>query len=147
MNEPEFDSWFAQHINSAKTAFVSPDIPLLSNISAIDNIALVARFHSDIPDKTIFSNIKTLMDILDIGSAINSKPSSFDEMTRFKVKLLRAIMLTGADIVIDRPFYMIRNMPTVLQVRKILTLLDTHFEQCIIADYEWHRDRYGDLIE
>ena len=147
MNEPDFDSWFAEHINLAKTAFVSPDIPLLSNLTAIDNIALVARFHSDIPDKMIFSNIKTLMELLDINSSINSKPSSFDEMTRFKVKLLRAIMMTGADIVIDRPFYMLRNMPTVHSIRKILTLLDTHFEQCIIADYEWHRDRYGDLIE
>jgi len=126
---------------------VSPDIPLLSNLTSLDNIALIARFHTNRPDSEIIDEINSLMETLGIADSIKSKPFVLDELTRFKVKLLRAVMFPDSVIIIDRPFYMIRNAPTIDNIRKILTLLDTRFEQCIIADYEWHRERYGDLIE
>ena len=55
-------------------------------------------------------------------------------------------MMPGSIILIDRPFFMIKNMADIRPVREMLALLDTHFSKCIITDYEWHSGRYGDLI-
>lgn len=126
---------------------MSPDLPLLSNLTSFDNISIVTRFHTDRKDSEIIEEITSLLEIIGIADSIKCKPFALDELTRFKVKLLRAVMFPDSAIIIDRPFYMIKNLTDISPVKKMLTLLDSHFEQCIIADYEWHRNRYGDLIE
>lgn len=87
------------------------------------------------------------MELLKLEGIEKARPSSLSEVNRFKVKLLRAVMFPEAVVVIDRPFHMIKSLPDITPIKKMLTLLDTRFEQCIIADYEWHRYKYGDLIE
>lgn len=125
---------------------VSPDIPLLSNLTAVDNVSLIMRVHTQNGDSEIFRTLDSLFSELGIAETKCLKPSLLDERTIFIVKLLRAAMMPGAAILIDRPFFMIKNMADIRPVREMLALLDTHFSKCIITDYEWHSGRYGDLI-
>lgn len=126
---------------------VSPDIPLLSNLTAIDNIALILRFHTKNSDQQIYNLLNGLFKDMGIEEIKCLKPSFIDEQTIFVVKLLRAAMMPDSVILIDRPFFMIKNMADIKPVREMLALLDTHFSKCIITDYEWHAGRYGEMIE
>ncbi|HNW81354.1 MAG TPA: hypothetical protein PKG52_00530 [bacterium] len=105
------------------------------------------RFHTKSKDIKIFQTLDKLFSDLKIADIKCLKPSFLDEKAVFTVKLLRAAMMPESVMLIDRPFFMIKNMADIRPVRETLALLDTHFSKCIITDYEWHSGRYGDLIE
>ena len=75
-----------------RVGFVSPDIPLLSNLSVYDNISLVPRYLTTEKDETIRTEIEKLLALLEISDSIGKKTFQLDSETIFKVKLLRAVM-------------------------------------------------------
>jgi len=89
---------------------------------------------------------KEVMDYLaryDLGSFAYRRSSALTNRERFCVMLLRAAMVDGAAILIDRPF---RIMPELEDGRFILESIrmieDLYTSSCIF-DYIWLRDRYG----
>ena len=125
-----------------RAGFVSPDVPLLSNLSVYDNISLVPRYLTDEKDDSIRAEIVCLLDLLEISGSIEKKTFQLDSETIFKVKLLRALMLKDAPTVIDRPFVMLNTAADISPVVKMLKRISPDGKKVIFLDFEWNRSKY-----
>lgn len=121
---------------------VSPDIPLLSNLSVYDNIALVSRYLTDEKDEQIQEVIMRQLDMLQISDAKLKKPFQLDAETIFKVKLLRALRLRDSFTVIDRPFVMLNTIADISPVAKMLETLAEYAGEGAFFDFEWNKSKY-----
>ncbi|MBO4441774.1 hypothetical protein J5834_06615 [bacterium] len=124
---------------------MSADIPLLSNLSIFDNIALIHKFHTSQPVDFIARTIREQLEILGIDSFAALKPASVDPLTVFKVKVLRAVSLPLSKFLIDRPFTMLTGIADIGAVVKIVDLLDKYVEECTVFDYKWNSSRYDKI--
>ena len=125
-----------------RVGFVSPDIPLLSNLSVYDNISLVPRYLTTEKDETIRAEIEKLLSLLEISDSVNKKTFQLDSETIFKVKLLRALMLKDSVTVIDRPFVMLSTAADIKPIVKMLDTLELDGKKVIFFDFEWNKNKY-----
>ena len=125
-----------------RVGFVSPDIPLLSNLSVYDNISLVPRYLTTEKDEVIRSEIEKLLSLLEISDSVNKKTFQLDSETIFKVKLLRALMLKDSITVIDRPFVMLSTAADIKPIVKMLDTLALDGKKVIFFDFEWNKNKY-----
>ena len=125
-----------------RVGFVSPDIPLLSNLSVYDNISLVPRYLTTEKDESIRAGIEKLLALLEISDSINKKTFQLDSETIFKVKLLRAFMLKDSIMVIDRPFVMLNTATDIKPVVKMLETLELDGKKVTFFDFEWNKNKY-----
>lgn len=125
-----------------RVGFVSPDIPLLSNLSVYDNISLVPRYLTAEKDDAIRAEIEKLLALLEISDSINKKTFQLDSDTVFKVKLLRALMLKDSVTVIDRPFVMLSTAADIKPIVKMLDTLELDGKKVVFFDFEWNKNKY-----
>ena len=125
-----------------RVGFVSPDIPLLSNLSVYDNISLVPRYLTTEKDEAIRAEIEKLLSLLEISDSVNKKTFQLDSETIFKVKLLRALMLKDSITVIDRPFVMLSTAADIKPIVKMLDTLALDGKKVIFFDFEWNKNKY-----
>lgn len=125
-----------------RVGFVSPDIPLLSNLSVYDNISLVPRYLTNEKDESIRAEIEKFLALLEISESINKKIFQIDSETLFKVKLLRALMLKDSVTVIDRPFVMLSTAADIKPIVKMLDTLALDDRKIIFFDFEWNKSKY-----
>ncbi|MBO4710473.1 hypothetical protein J5681_00985 [bacterium] len=142
MSETELKARAAAIRSEQRVGFVSPDIPLLSNLSVYDNISLVPRYLTTEKDDSIHAEIEKLLDLLEISDSINKKTFQLDSETIFKVKLLRAFMLKDSVTVIDRPFVMLNTAPDIKPVENMLKTLVADEKKIIFLDFEWNKNKY-----
>jgi len=121
---------------------VSPDIPLLSNLSVYDNIALLSRYLTDEKEEQIQEVVARQLDMLQISDAKLKKPFQLDSETIFKVKLLRALRLPDSFTVIDRPFVMLNTAADISPVAKMLETLAEYSGEGAFFDFEWNKNKY-----
>ena len=142
MSEAELKARAAALCAEQSAGMVSPDIPLLSNLSVYDNIALVSRYHTNEKDKDIRDVILKQLDILNIRALKFEKPFQLDSETIFKVKLLRALRLKDSLTIIDRPFVMLNNIADITPVMAMLETLEEYVGKCVFFDFEWNKSKY-----
>ena len=142
MSERELKARAAAIRTEQRAGFVSPDIPLLSNLSVYDNISLVPRYLTTEKDESIRAEIEKLLDLLGISDSTVKKTFQLDSETVFKVKLLRAFMLKDSVTVIDRPFVMLNTAADIKPVVKMLDTLALDDRKIIFFDFEWNKSKY-----
>ena len=142
MSENALKSRIAELWSEQSVGLISPDIPLLSNLSVFDNISLVSRYHTDEKDKEIRSVILQQLDILHIRGLKFEKPFQLDSETIFKVKLLRALRLKNSITIIDRPFVMLNNIADISPVMTMLKSLGEYIGECVFFDFDWNKSKY-----
>ena len=142
MSEAELKARTAAIRAEQRAGFVSPDIPLLSNLSVYDNISLVPRYLTTEKDSEIRAEIVKFLDLLEISDSINKKTFQIDSETLFKVKLLRALMLKDSVTVIDRPFVMLNTAADIKPVEAMLQTLAIGDKNVIFLDFEWNKSKY-----
>ena len=142
MSERELKARAAAIRTEQRAGFVSPDIPLLSNLSVYDNISLVPRYLTTEKDESIRAEIEKLLDLLGISDSTGKKTFQLDSETVFKVKLLRAFMLKDSVTVIDRPFVMLNTAADIKPVVKMLDTLALDDRKIIFFDFEWNKSKY-----
>ncbi|MBQ3368155.1 hypothetical protein IJG44_04540 [bacterium] len=125
-----------------RVGFVSPDIPLLSNLSVYDNISLIPRYLTAEKDDAIRAEIEKLLALLEISDSIGKKTFQIDSDTVFKVKLLRALMLKDSVTVIDRPFVMLSTAADIKPIVKMLDTLELDGKKVVFFDFEWNKNKY-----
>ncbi len=125
-----------------RVGFVSPDIPLLSNLSVYDNISLIPRYLTAEKDDAIRAEIEKLLALLEISDSIGKKTFQLDSETIFKVKLLRALMLKDSVTVIDRPFVMLSTAADIKPIVKMLDTLELDGKKVVFFDFEWNKNKY-----
>ena len=142
MSERELKARAAAIRTEQRAGFVSPDIPLLSNLSVYDNISLVPRYLTTEKDESIRAEIEKLLDLLGISDSTGKKTFQLDSETIFKVKLLRALMLKDSVTVIDRPFVMLNTAADIKPVVKMLDTLELDGKKVVFFDFEWNKSKY-----
>ena len=142
MSEAELKARAAAIRAEQRIGFVSPDIPLLSNLSVYDNISLVPRYLTTEKDEAIRAEIEKLLSLLEISDSVNKKTFQLDSETIFKVKLLRALMLKDSITVIDRPFVMLSTAADIKPIVKMLDTLALDGKKVIFFDFEWNKSKY-----
>ena len=142
MSETELKARAAAIRAEQRAGFVSPDIPLLSNLSVYDNISLVPRYLTTEKDEYIRAGIEKMLALLEISDSINKKTFQLDSETIFKVKLLRALMLKDSFTVIDRPFVMLNTAADIKPVEEMLKILSADDKKIIFLDFEWNNNKY-----
>ena len=143
-SDEEVRAAFVRVRNSVGVRFapVSPDIPLLSNLSVFQNIALIQQYHERLGREEASSRTTALLERFDLCHLATRRPYELGEWDLFLVKLLRASQVKNAVIVIDRPFVQVGQLPDAKPIRKALDLLDFPGIERIILGYEWERTRY-----
>ncbi|HOW52121.1 MAG TPA: hypothetical protein PLV42_08795 [bacterium] len=121
---------------------VSADIPLLSNLSVFQNIALIRQYHQRLTAEDSHRDTTALLERFDMCHLAAKRSFELNDRDLFFVKLLRASQHANAAIVIDRPFAQVENMHNLSPIRKALELLDFSGIEGIILGYEWNRGRY-----
>lgn len=121
---------------------VSADVPLLSNLSVFQNIALIRQYHERLTAEDSYRDTNALLERFELCHLAGKRSFELSDRDLFFVKLLRASQRKEAAIVIDRPFAQIENMHTLAPIRKALQLLDFPGVEGIILGYEWNRGRY-----
>jgi ABC-type lipoprotein export system ATPase subunit len=121
---------------------VSPDLPLLSNLSIEDNIALVARYRTDVRRTQVMPVVDMLMESAGISDMKGRRAFGVDKNTIFIVKILRAVMVEDAKIVLDRPYEMLSGEKSFEMITEIFASIENMYNSCVVLDYEWYRKFY-----
>lgn len=126
-----------------KAALVSETLPLRANLSMVENITMVLQYRTNNyigeADETAWGLIRHLH----VDGSADKRDPDLNYEERFVAKLLRAVVLRPALILIDRPGQLLPDTNYPVFLNRTLRLLEGKFEQCWILDYEWNKPLYG----
>jgi len=126
-----------------RLGMISADIPLISNLDVWRNIALIYEYHRDIPENKAEVFVIECMRRYGLQNIAYKKNIFLSEEERFCVMLLRAVMLSDAVIVIDRPFKIMPYLKDTSFIFEAIGKVDDLFTLCYIFDYTRYKNRYG----
>lgn len=130
-----------------RLGLVSLDAPLISNLSALSNIALIKQYHGRLSALEAEDIAKIRLKKLHLEDIAAKRNPVLIEGQRFCVMVLRAVMVEDAIVVIDRPFKIMPDLDDTRFIRDVLTSVDDLFQECHIFDYLWNEKRYtGGMI-
>jgi ABC-type lipopolysaccharide export system ATPase subunit len=130
--------------NRQHLGIVSLEVPLISNLNVLHNIALVKEYHHHLSRKEAETLSLQYLDKMNlIGIAYRRNPALTDE-ERFCAMLLRAVMVEDNHVVIDRPFKIMPDIKDSRFISQILQIVDALLHNCTIFDYIWNQDRYAE---
>ena len=122
---------------------ISLDAPLISNLDAWINVALIKQYHENLPNKKAKSLVLHFLERYGMEHIADKRNAALTNKERFIVMLLRAVMVRNALIVLDRPFMIIPDIQDDRFIYDSLQLIRDSFKECHIFDYKWFEDRYG----
>ncbi len=123
---------------------VSLDVPLISNLSVLQNIALIKAYHYNMPSKEAEALALHYLEKLTLtGIAFKRNPAlNYEE--RFCAMILRAVMVEDNTVLIDRPFQIMPDLKDSRYIGEVFHAIDDLLHNCFIFDYIWNRDRYAE---
>jgi len=134
--------WDFAEINKKHLGMVSIDIPLISNLDVWGNIALIKQFHQNVSQEEAQELVLKYLQRYDMTKIANKRNPALTREERFCVMLLRAVMVTDAVVVIDRPFQILPAMQNASFINSALKKVDDTYQECHIYDYTWNAQRY-----
>ncbi|HAR97395.1 MAG TPA: hypothetical protein DCS11_00515 [Syntrophus sp. (in: bacteria)] len=132
-------------LHKARLGMVSAQAPLISNLDAWLNVALIRQYHENLPRDRARREVLASLDRFGMGAIADRRISSLEDQERFCIMLLRAAMVKRAVLVIDRPFQIMPDLQDARYVGRSLKWIDDLYEECHIFDYVWMKDHYGAL--
>jgi len=85
----------------------------------------------------------SLLDRLALTPIAELRSPALSAEQRFCVMLLRAAMVQGAIVVLDRPFAILPHIRNGRFIMETLRKLDDMIVETHIFDYSWEKERYG----
>jgi len=132
-------------LHKARLGMVSAQAPLISNLDAWLNVALIRQYHENLPRDRARREVLAYLDRFGMGAIADRRISSLEDQEQFCIMLLRAAMVKRAVLVIDRPFQIMPDLQDARYVGRSLKWIDDLYEECHIFDYVWMKDHYGAL--
>ena len=117
-------------------------MPLRVNLTAHENIALITQFHHATPWEEASAQAQSLLDCTGHGNIALKRDEDLNMTQRFAVKMARAIMLRRPLIVIDRPAFMLADVPYPDALRAMLGCLQHEYSNHSVVDYVWNQSIY-----
>lgn len=131
--------------NPQQAAPVSVDVPLISNQSVLMNIALIKQYHENMPIAQVEPIVFSALRRLNLENIAYKRNPDLSNEERFFAMLLRAVMVRDALVIIDRPFKIIPHLKDIDNIFQALKNIEDLYLNCHIYDYEWMREKYGEL--
>ncbi|MBN1828773.1 MAG: hypothetical protein JW884_06485 [Deltaproteobacteria bacterium] len=120
---------------------VSPGAPLISNLNALENVALVLQYHRRFSFSRARDMIVPRFQVFSIDHCAALRNSALSDEERFLVMLLRAAF-RGSPILLDRPFMLIPGVERAVFINESLLKIDDLIGECYIIDYRTNTNRY-----
>jgi ABC-type lipoprotein export system ATPase subunit len=129
--------------HNLRVGLVSPDVPLISNLSVWSNIALIRQYHQNLPVKEAKVLTETLLQRFGMESIAERRNPALSTEERFCAMLLRAAMVRDAIVVLDRPFGILNDHRNGRFLTDALGKVDDLIAETHVFDYSWDKERYG----
>ncbi|MDO9105337.1 MAG: hypothetical protein Q7U57_10285 [Methylovulum sp.] len=141
------DSQLAWLRNEAGGRFgmVSSDLPLISNLSLKQNCALVLQYHRHFSTRTALNEADSLLALFGLSHRGHLDCAQLGERDIFVGKLVRAVLLEQAFVVIDRPSEQLHADCEISDIIAMIDKLAQYFAVCHILEYQWEEERYHGL--
>ncbi|HKJ70314.1 MAG TPA: hypothetical protein VKA55_00980 [Gammaproteobacteria bacterium] len=124
---------------------VAPEAPLLANLSARENVALVGAFHGRLPEAELDAAADALLQRLGVGGSGGRRPAELGDREAFLVQMGRAAMRPEARLVVVTPFTLMPELESDAPVAEALAAVGA--ESWDILDYATNAHRYRSLAE
>ena len=121
------------------------DVPLISNQEVYMNIALIKKYHENMPRQQAERLAVHCLGRIGLKHIAHKCDPALTLEERFGVMLLRAAMVRDAMILIVKPFELIPHLSDIQMVTSMLKTIDELYVSCHIYDYQWMQEKYGDL--
>jgi ABC-type nitrate/sulfonate/bicarbonate transport system ATPase subunit len=135
------NSFLAEH--RPHLGLVSLEVPLISNLPAWGNIALIRQYHENMPWEDSKTLVLDLLQRFGMAAIADKRNSSLTEEERFCIMLIRAAVVRDAVVVLDRPFRIFPDLPDGRFFTDALRKVDDLIAEVHIFDYTWEKERYG----
>jgi ABC-type lipoprotein export system ATPase subunit len=141
--EPALGTLAAEH--REELGLVSADVPLISNLDILGNLALIKQYREDLPKREAESLVLSYLRRFDLERIAYRRNPDLSDGERFCAMLVRAILVPGAFVVIDRPLKIVPDLQDNRFFHRTLTKVADSWTSCVILDYLWNRERYEDI--
>lgn len=125
-------------INSDKYGIISKNIPLISNLSLLENIEVVIYYHHG--NRSLLDGY---IDAVEMNGKMQKREPDISNEERFCAMHLRAISYSRK-ILFFRPFSLLTDHKDILFANKIFDATRQAIDEITIFDFEWNKQRYGD---
>jgi ABC-type nitrate/sulfonate/bicarbonate transport system ATPase subunit len=115
-------------LHKARLGMVSAQAPLISNLDAWLNVALIRQYHENLPRDRARREVLASLDRFGMGAIADRRISSLEDQERFCIMLLRAAMVKRAVLVIDRPFQIMPDLQDARYVGRSLKWIDDLYD-------------------
>ena len=133
------EEFVQQHVHSVR---VSSSLPLISNLTVWENVALVKQYHHYFSKRESRTLVFRYLTRIALESVAHLRDPDLNEEQRFGVMILRAAMMPDAVLVIDQPFKVLPADRDASVIFNLLNVLDDLYTQCYIFDYTLNQHRY-----
>ncbi len=121
-----------------KYGIISKNIPLISNLSLLENIEVVIYYHNG--DR---SALDRRIRAIEMVEKMQKREPNISNEERFCAMHLRAISYSKS-ILFLRPFSLLTDHKDILFADKIFDATAEAIDEITIFDFEWNKQRYGD---
>jgi ABC-type lipoprotein export system ATPase subunit len=121
---------------------VSIDVPLISNLNVLQNIALIKEYHHHLSQNEAETLVLAYLEKMKLSDIALKRNPALTSEERFCAMALRAVMVEENIVVIDRPFNIIPDLKDSRYIVTILNTVNDLLHNCHIFDYIWNQDRY-----
>lgn len=111
----------------------------------VQNVALIKEYHEGWPRRKAEGYVSDLLARLGMAEIGPKRNPNLTNPERFVALLLRAALMEGDSLVIDRPFIIMPEVDKAGLMINALQGLEELFNQCIVLDYLWNEERYEDV--
>lgn len=131
--------------NSQEYALVKDDVPLISNLNIIENIALMQEVHHHKPAVEAEAEVLELLMRISLEEITQKRTSACNQFEIFCAMLIRAMLSDSTQIFIVTPFTLISTLVDIKEITNVINKLDIK-KDIIILDVQNSRTNYeGDL--
>jgi ABC-type sugar transport system ATPase subunit len=122
---------------------VSLEVPLISNLPAWSNIALIRQYHENMPQEAAKALAIGILERFGLAGISEKRKPSLKMEEMFCVMIIRATMVRDAVVVLDRPFRILPDCRDGRFFTDALRKVDDLIAEAHIFDYSWEKERYG----
>lgn len=115
---------------------------MIANLDIYGNIALIRQYHENLPENESRRLVDGYLRRYGLEKMAGKRSPDLTDEERFRVMLIRAVMVRDAVLVISQPFKIMPYDKAPEFLGESLKLIDDSFKECYIFDLAWNKDRY-----
>lgn len=120
---------------------VADQVPLLSNLTTAENIALIRQYHSGLSSSRAMQLAHSYLERAGIGMLAGIFADRLDHEQRLAVKFLRAVMFPNAVVGVVKPSQQLPGETSCGILSDLVETFEDSYRQCLIFELSWHADK------